>query len=102
MDEWFKRSDDDFRTGLRDVIAYVQLSGSLSALSDMLTNDLAVLDHRERMRLDEIATSAQARLATLGLQGVASFAEGGITEEQIANWLRALEVIGVGVIGGRI
>ncbi|MBI4591580.1 MAG: hypothetical protein HY725_22370 [Candidatus Rokubacteria bacterium] len=103
LEEWLKGGkDDDFHTGLRDLVRYVQLQGSLNGWSRMIANDLAVLDHRERVRLDEIATAAHARLASFGLQGVTSFAEGGITEAQVANWLRALQTVGLAVIGGRV
>ena len=103
LDAWLKNAaDDDFHTGVVDLVQYIQLRGSLMSWSRVTTNELAVLAHRERVGLDEIATAAHARLTTLGLQGVTSFAEGGITEEQVANWLRALQTVGVAVIGGRI
>lgn len=103
LQAWFRATDDsDFLTGLRDLVAYVQLQGSMSTWSRMIANDLVVLDHRERVRLDEIASAAHARLASLGLQGATSFAQGGITEEQVANWLRALQALGIAVIGGTI
>ncbi len=90
-------------TGALDIlVTYTSLTGSLNRWDHVTANRINVVRHRESIELARISTDAYRRLANLGLDGLVDFAEGGITQEQVANWLHALETIGVGVIAGRV
>lgn len=77
---------------------YVELIGTLDSWDRITTNSVALAHHRERIARAEVAATAYERLVDLGLEGAIVFAEGGITEEQIANWIRAAQTAGIAVI----
>lgn len=96
----------DARNSMTDklnlLVLYTNFHGSLDMALRQNVVGIQDLEHQERIDVDRIATEAHGRLVQLGLEGTIAFAEGGVTEEQIANWLRtaqaaALSAIGVGV-----
>ena len=96
----------DARAQFTDAIGvlrnYADLNGSLDRLRRIAEDEIQTLEHRALLEQGRIGTDAYRRLASLGLDGMVNFAEGGVTEAQVANWLRALQAVGIGVIGGKV
>jgi hypothetical protein len=96
------QSRQQFSSAIRLLSFYIQMNGSLERSLRLTDDEIQTLEHRALLANGRIGTEAYRRLAALGLDGMVAFAEGGVTEEQIANWLRALEAAGVGVIGIKV
>lgn len=63
---------------------------------------LAMLDHEYSIQLSSINAQEHEALISRGLQGLAAYHEGGITPETVANFLRAVQAVALGVIGAGV
>lgn len=96
------RTREVFTQRVANLTDYVQLIGSLNRWDKITQDQLLVLDHRAGIEDARVKTAGYEKLVSLGLAGTLTFAEGGVTEENVANWLRAAQTIGIAVIGARI
>jgi len=97
---------DDVREHFTNAIGvlawYTNVNGSLDRWLRITDDEIQTLEHRSLLEQGRIGTEAYRRLASLGLDGMVTFAEDGVTEAEVANWLRALQTVGIGVIGAKV
>lgn len=96
----------DRRSGLEEKLSrltsHAERIGTISRWAVLQKHQLAVLDSREAAQREQIAAESRERLVALGLDGAIAFAEGGITEEQVANWLRAAQTVAVTFVAFKV
>lgn len=93
---------DSLEEKLSRLTSHAERIGTISRWSVLQRHQLAVLDSRESAQREQIAAESRERLVALGLDGAIAFAEGGITEEQVANWLRAAQTVAVTFIAFKV
>jgi hypothetical protein len=64
--------------------------------------ELAALDHEYSIQLSSVNAQEHEALMGRGLEGLAAYHRGGLTPEEIANFIRAAQLAAMGVIGGRL
>ncbi len=93
---------DGFYEKLETISGYVHLTGYLYILNEITKSKINILAHREAIANEQIATDSYTHLVNWGLDGLISFAEGGITDKDIANWFKAFESTLLGVISVKV
>lgn len=81
--------------------AYVSLIGSLNRWDRITKQQVVIAKHRGAIAHDRAAIAAYDRLIIGGMNGAIRFAEGGITQEEIANWINVVQTVGIGIISGK-
>ncbi len=81
---------------------YVNIKGFLGAADEDAKNDLIGLEHRRSIARSAVAARARERMIGKGLDGIVVFEQGGITPQQIANLLSALQVTGISLIAAGV
>ncbi len=75
---------------------------TLASERDRLDVEIASLKHEASIRLSAVNAQAHEALIGRGLEGVTAYYRGGVTPEEIANFIRAAQAVALGVIGARL
>ena len=97
------RSNRALKTAMRDAFKAIGIY-SIAMNEDGLPLELqlVMLDHQYSIQLSAINAQEHEALISRGLQGLDAYHEGGIKPETIANFIRAVQAVGLGVIGAGV
>ena len=91
------------KTLLRDLLKAIGSYALVMTGADKpLQLRLAMLDHCYSIQLSAINARQHEALIGRGLQGLSAYHQGGLKPETVANFLRAAQAIGLGVIGAGV
>lgn len=98
------RKDDTAKLSVQNAFKAIGIYSMVMVDDDVLLQELqlAMLDHEYSIKLSAINAQEHEALVSRGLQGLAAYHEGGITPETIANFLRAVQAVALGVIGAGV
>ena len=99
------RTQSNKETAMRNVFralglySIVYLNESFTLSKEL---ELARLDHEYSIELSEVNAQEHEALISRGLQGLVAYHESGIKPETVANFIRALQAVGLGIIAGGV
>lgn len=94
------KSAEDVGAALRTLARTAIPATVLTSERLRLQVELATLEHEYSIQVSSLNAQAHEALIGRGLEGLAAYHRGGVTQEEIANFIRAAQAIAVGVIGG--
>lgn len=97
------RGKSEAKTVMPDLLKVIGIYAmAMTSAEPPLQLQLAMLDHQYSIQLSAVNARQHETLISRGLQGLAAYHQGGIKPETVANFLRAAQAIGLGVIGAGV